>query len=84
MVRSADGHDDRPQRVTDVPPPFSEQQRRRRRVYLTLMAVCLTLILLAWTWVRLWSTPLAVGMSFVAAVIPPVAAVLANWGRTRP
>jgi Flp pilus assembly protein TadB len=84
MVRSGDGHDDRPQRVTDVPLPFSEQQRRRRRVYLILMGVCLTLILLAWTWVRLWSTPLAVAMSFVASVIPPVAAVLANRGRTRP
>ena len=69
--------------MTDVPPPFSEQQRRRQQVYLAMMGVCLTLIVLAWTVVRLWSTPLAVAMSFVAAVIPPVASVVANWGRTR-
>lgn len=47
--------------------------RRQRRHFLQ-MGVCLTLIVLAWTWVRLWSVPLAVGMSAVAAVIPPIAA----------
>lgn len=54
--------------------------RRRRRVYLWLMGTCLVLILLAWNVVRLFSTPLAVAMSLVAAVIPPVAVVLANRG----
>lgn len=44
------------------------------------MGTCLVLILLAWNVVRLFSTPLAVGMSLVAAVIPPVAVVLANRG----
>jgi hypothetical protein len=42
------------------------------------MAVCLVLILLAWNVVRLWSTTAAIAMSAVAAVIPPVAAMVAN------
>lgn len=64
--------------MTEVPLPFSERQRRRRRTYFILMAVCLTLVVLAWGWVRLWSTGLAVAMSVVAGLIPPVAAFLAN------
>lgn len=44
------------------------------------MGVCLTLIVLAWTWVRLWSGPIAVGMSAVAAVNPPIAAFVGNNG----
>jgi Flp pilus assembly protein TadB len=71
---------DRASRVTDVPPSLSESQRRRQRAYLLMMGVCLTLIVLAWTLVRLWSTPLAVAMSFVAALIPPIAAFVANRG----
>ncbi|GAA1929708.1 hypothetical protein GCM10009737_34430 [Nocardioides lentus] len=55
----------------------------RRRVYLTLMLTCVALILLAWNVVRLWSVPVAVGMSVVAAVLPPVAAFVANAGVTR-
>jgi len=46
-----------------------------------MMGVCVVLIVLAWNVVRLWSVPLAVAMSIVAAVIPPAAAVVANWGR---
>lgn len=53
---------------------------RRRRTYVWLMGTCLVLIVLAWNVVRLFSVPLAVGMSVVAAVIPPVAVVLANRG----
>jgi hypothetical protein len=71
---------DRSEPVTQVPWSFSEQQRVRRRRYLVLMAICLTLIVLAWTVVRFWSTPLAVAMSLVAAVLPPVAAIVANAG----
>ncbi|MFN8196218.1 MAG: DUF3099 domain-containing protein [Nocardioidaceae bacterium] len=71
------GHDETP-RVTDVPEPFSERQRRRMRRYFVLMGVCLTLIVLAWTVVRLWSTGLAVAMSFVAAFLPPIAAFVGN------
>jgi hypothetical protein len=66
--------------VTDVPWSTSEQVRRRRRRYFLLMGVCIILLALAWTWVRLWSVPLAVGMSAVAAVIPPIAAFVGNNG----
>lgn len=63
--------------------PQSERLRRRRRWYFALMGVCLTLIVLAWNVVRLWSTTAAVVMSVVAAVIPPVAVIIANWGEDR-
>lgn len=53
--------------MTEVPWPASEQLMRRQRRYFLLMGVVLTLTVLAWTWVRLWSVPLAVGMSAVAA-----------------
>ena len=65
-------------RVTRVPPGLSESQRTRRRWYLALMGVCLLLIVLAWNVVRLYSTTAAVVMSLVAAIIPPVAAIVAN------
>lgn len=51
----------------------------RRRWYFALMGICLLLIVLAWNVVRHWSTSAAVAMSVVAAVIPPIAAVVANW-----
>jgi Protein of unknown function (DUF3099) len=57
------------------PPPA------RKHAYFWLMGTCVALIVLAWNVVRLWSVPAAIGMSIVAAVIPPVAAVVANWGR---
>jgi hypothetical protein len=63
--------------------PQSERLRRRRRWYFVLMGVCLALILLGWNLVRLWSTTAAVAMSVVAAVLPPIAAVIANWGEDR-
>jgi hypothetical protein len=44
------------------------------------MGTCLVLILLAWNVVRLWSTTAAVVMSIVAALIPPVAAMIGNLG----
>jgi amino acid permease len=75
----------RHQRVTSsvVRRPQSERLRRRQRWYFTLMGICLLLILLAWNLVRLWSTTAAVAMSVVAAVIPPIAVVIANWGEDR-
>ena len=75
----------RHQRVTasGVRRPQSERLRRRQRWYFTLMGVCLLLILLAWNLVRLWSTTAAVAMSVVAAVLPPIAVVIANWGEDR-
>jgi hypothetical protein len=44
------------------------------------MGTCIVLILLAWNLVRLWSVTAAVVMSLVAAVIPPVAAIVGNLG----
>jgi len=70
-------------RVTDAPEPQSVRQRRRQRWYFALMGVCLVLIVLAWNVVRLWSVPVAVAMSAVAAVLPPIAALVANWGEGR-
>jgi Flp pilus assembly protein TadB len=64
----------RPERRARDPVPL----RTRRRVYTAMMGVCVTLILLAWVWIRLVSTTAAIAMSAVAAVIPPVAAVVAN------
>jgi hypothetical protein len=56
---------------------------QRRRAYFWLMGTCVVLILLAWNVVRHWSVPLAVAMSIVAAVLPPVAVVVANWGQLK-
>lgn len=58
----------------------STPERVRMRRYFWLMGTCLTLITLAWTVVRLFSTGLAIAMSLVAMVLPPVAAILANRG----
>jgi len=52
-------------------------------VYVLLMGTCILLILLAWNVVRFWSTTAAVVMSVVAAVIPPIAVVVGNWGQDR-
>lgn len=59
------------------------ENRRTRRAYFWLMGSCIALIVLAWNVVRLWSTTAAVAMSVVAAVIPPVAAIVGNWGAMR-
>ena len=69
--------------VTGVRRPQSERLRRRQRWYFALMGLCLLLIVLAWNLVRLWSTSAAVAMSVVAAVLPPLAVVIANWGEDR-
>ena len=53
----------------------------RKRLYFVLMGSCLLLILLAWNVVRFWSTTAAVVMSVVAAVLPPIAVIVANWGQ---
>jgi hypothetical protein len=52
----------------------------RKQLYLALLGVCLALVGLAWFVVRLYSVPVAVGMSVVAMVIPPIAAMVANRG----
>ncbi|WP_110182110.1 DUF3099 domain-containing protein [Nocardioides solisilvae] len=70
----------RPFPVSDAAEAQSVRLRRRKRWYFALMGTCVVLIVLAWNVVRLWSTALAVAMSVVAAVLPPVAALVANWG----
>lgn len=52
----------------------------RKRGYFLLMGVCLTLFVLSWTVVRLYSVPAAVAISVVAMVIPPIAVMVANAG----
>lgn len=59
------------------------ERRQSRRAYFWLMGTCVALIVLAWNVVRLWSIAAAVTMSVVAAVIPPIAAIVANWGAMR-
>ncbi|HEU4949043.1 MAG TPA: DUF3099 domain-containing protein [Kribbella sp.] len=49
-----------------------------RRAYFWLMGTCLGLIGLAWFVVRYFSIPAAIAMSIVAAVIPPIAVIVAN------
>jgi hypothetical protein len=53
----------------------------RERIYLLLMGSCIGLFLLAWAVVRLVSVPAAIALSVIAAVIPPVAAVIGNARR---
>ena len=65
-------------RVSDVRRSLSDRQATRKRWYFALMGLCLALILLAWNVVRLFSTSAAVAMSFVAALLPPIAAIVAN------
>ena len=48
------------------------------------MGTCVLLIVLAWNVVRFWSVPVAVGMSVIAAVIPPIAAIVGNLGSLDP
>ena len=59
-------------------PPRPITERRRHLRYLLIMGACLLLIVLAWTWVRFYSVLAAGIMSAVAALLPPLAAVLTN------
>jgi hypothetical protein len=45
-----------------------------------MMGLCLTMVILAWTVVRLFSVTAAIVMSVAAMVIPPLAAIVANAG----
>jgi uncharacterized metal-binding protein len=53
---------------------------RRNRIYFLLMGTSVTLVLLAWWLVRLYSVTAAVIMSVVAMAIPPLAVIVANAG----
>ncbi len=61
--------------------PLGEPAAHRKKAYFWLMGTCIVLIVLSWNVVRFWSVPAALVMSVVAAVIPPVAAIVANWGQ---
>jgi hypothetical protein len=65
---------------TSTPYVEGVQRSSRRRAYFALMGGCLLLIVLAWNVVRFWSITAAVVMSAVAAVIPPIAAIVGNLG----
>ena len=73
--------DREPERARAPRPPLDERTRARR--YLLIMGTCLGLLVLAWGLVRLWSVPLAIGMSMIAMVLPPIAAIVANHGWDR-
>lgn len=66
--------------VSDAAEAQGTRLRRRKRWYFALMGACVGLLVLAWNLVRLWSTTAAVAMSVVAAVLPPIAVLIANWG----
>ena len=53
---------------------------RRNRSYFLLMGTSVTLVILAWWLVRLYSVTAAIIMSLVAMAIPPVAVIVANAG----
>lgn len=57
--------------------------RGRRIAYAIMMGTCLTLFVLAWAVVRHFSVPAAIGMAVTAMIIPPFAAVVANWNVDR-
>jgi hypothetical protein len=44
------------------------------------MGTCLVLVIVAWTVVRQYSVTAAIVMSVVAALLPPVAVMVANAG----
>jgi NhaP-type Na+/H+ or K+/H+ antiporter len=50
----------------------------RNRAYFVLMGVCVTLFVLSWAVIRLYSVVAAVAISVVAMVIPPIAVFVAN------
>jgi Protein of unknown function (DUF3099) len=54
---------------------------RSRRVYIVLMSIALALVVLAWNVVRLFSVTAAIIMSVVAALLLPIAVIIANAGR---
>lgn len=53
---------------------------RRNRIYFLLMGTSVTLVVLAWWLVRLYSVTAAIIMSVVAMAIPPLAVIVANAG----
>jgi NhaP-type Na+/H+ or K+/H+ antiporter len=57
-----------------------EETMTRNRWYFLLMGACLTMFILSWAVIRLYSVVAAVVISVVAMVIPPIAVMVANAG----
>jgi hypothetical protein len=64
---------------SDVPRRLDDSIRSRRRRYFWLMGPCLVLVVFGFFVPA--PTPWRIGALAVAAVIPPVAAIVANTGR---
>lgn len=67
----------RPPGPRDRPGPAPS--RRTREIYFLMMGVCIGLFVISWAVVDRYTTLGAVILSLVALVIPPVAAIIANW-----
>jgi hypothetical protein len=61
------------------PPPIAHPER----IYLALMGLCLVLITVSWVWLPRVNRTAALAVGAVAALIPPIAVVIANanWNR---
>lgn len=53
---------------------------KRDRAYFILMGGCIVAVILAWTVIRLFSVTAAVVISVCVALVPPIAAIVANAG----
>lgn len=67
---------EQPAEPAEAPEPLSPARRRVR--YVVMMGICILLLVTAWTWVRFYSVFAAGIMSLVAALIPPLAAMVTN------
>jgi hypothetical protein len=52
----------------------------RDKAYFVLMGGCIVAVILAWTVIRLFSVTAAIVISVVVALVPPIAAIVANAG----
>jgi uncharacterized membrane protein YgaE (UPF0421/DUF939 family) len=52
----------------------------RDKAYFILMGGCIVAVILAWTVIRLFSVTAAIVISVVVALVPPIAAIVANAG----
>jgi hypothetical protein len=52
----------------------------RDKAYFILMGGCIVTVILAWTVIRLFSVTAAIVISVVVALVPPIAAIVANAG----
>lgn len=49
-------------------------------MYFILMGGCIVAVVLAWSVVRIFSVTAAIVISVVVALVPPIAAIIANAG----